>query len=193
MKGLLRPRRNYAQRCVNVFADCNQALRMEIGEIIVRHAADGNLQSGATIRQSIAAFEKHTHTAIESLEQEFASLIQSRGREWKQAMASIDTAIQGQCRSARHLLERPFRITNGRAGEPAPAGSAIDNAIDDEIRKVAEMLRKRHAAFSDGWTAPLGIPWHERHPILYAAIAAVGGSLLTAAIGAFAVLGNSPH
>lgn len=185
-----RSKRNYAQRCVDVLADSNQALRIELGEIIARHAADGLLQSGATIRRSIAAFERHTTSAVQALEQEFSALLQSRGREWKRAMDSIDTALRGQLRSARHLLERPFRIANGKAGEPAPAGSAIANAIDYELRDVGERLRKRHAAFSEGWTAPLGKPWNERHPILYAAIAAIGGALLTAGLGALAVWGN---
>ena len=182
-----RSKRNYAKRCIDVFANTNQALRIELGEIMARHAADGLLQSGATIRRAIAAFEKHTLTAVEALEQEFALFIQSRGGEWKRAMDSIDTAIRGQLHSARHLLERPFRIASGKAGEPAPAGPGIANAIDDELRGVGERLRRRHAAFSEGWTAPIGKPWHERHPIFYAAIAAIGGALLTTAVGALTV------
>jgi hypothetical protein len=180
-------KRNYAQRCVDVFAEANKAIRAELGEIIARHAADGLLQSGATIRRSIGVFEKHTLAAVETLEREFAAVVQSRGGDWKRAMETIDTAIQGQLRSATHLLERPFRLANGNPGEPVPAGSSVAKAIEDELRGVGERLRRRHAAFSEGWTAPAGKPWHERHPIVYASIAAVGGALLTAAVGALVV------
>lgn len=183
-------KRNYPLRCVNVFANANQALRVELGEIIAKHATDGLLQSGATIRRSIEAFEKHTLTAVETLQQEFAVLVQARGREWKRAMDAVEIAIAGQLSSARHLLERPFRLARGMPGEPAPAGSNIANAIDDELRGVGERLRQRHVAFSEGWTAPLGKPWNERHPILYAALAAFGGALLTAVFGALTVLQN---
>lgn len=76
-----RAKRNYTRRCVDVFTDANQALRAELGDIIAKHAAEGILQSGATIRRAIAAFEKHTLMAVEALEQEFAILLQSPGRE----------------------------------------------------------------------------------------------------------------
>lgn len=183
-------KRNYAQRCADVLAGANQALRVELGDIVARHAAEGLLRSGATIRRAIVAFERHTLTAIEALEKEFALLIQSRGREWERAMNAIDAASRGQLRSAKHLLERPFRLAKGKAGDPAPPGGAIANAIDDELRGVAERLSKRHTAFREGWTAPPGKPWHERHPILYAAFAAIAGALLTAAVGALAVWGG---
>lgn len=65
-------------------------------------------------------------------------------------MNSIDTALRGQLSSAKHLLERPFRIANGNPGEPVPAGFAVANAIDDELHAFGERLRKRHAAFSEG-------------------------------------------
>ena len=184
MKLLGGPQRNYAQRCVDVFSNTNQAVRVEVGEIIARHAADGLLQSGATIRRSIAAFENHSSSAVKLLENEFASLISARGREWSRAMLAIDQAIEGQYRSARHLLERPFRIAAGTEGTPAPNGPSIANAIDDELQRAKEKTRLEHAAFSEGWTAPMAKPWHERHPLLYALGAAIGGSILTALISA---------
>jgi hypothetical protein len=187
---LIGKRRNFPKRCVDVFTRANQALRAELGDLLVKHGADGLLQSGSTIRLSIAAFEKHTLTAVDSLEREFALLVQSRGREWKRAMDSIDEAIHGQLHSAKHLLERPFRIAAGEPGKPASAGSAIARAVDDELRGVGKRLLEWHAAFSDGWTAPPGKAWHERHPLLYAALAAVGGGLLTAAVGAFSIWGS---
>lgn len=179
---LVPSKRNYPQRCVVVFATANQGLRMEVGEIIAKHAAEGRLQSGATIRAAIRAFESHNLTAITALQQEFGNLIQSRGREWKRAMSAVDQAIEGQIRAARHLLERPFRIANGSPGYPAPSGASIDTAIDDELRGVAKRLLEQHAAFSEGWTAPVGKQWRERHPIIFGALAAVGGAILTAAI-----------
>jgi hypothetical protein len=175
-------RRNYALRCAQVFLSTNRALRIEVGEIIARNAADGLLRSGATIRASVAAFEKHTASAVALLQTEFSSLIPSRGREWKGAMGAVDQAIEGQYRSARHLLERPFTIAAGPVGTPAPNGPSIANAIDDELRSAKERAAQQHAAFSEGWTAPLAKPWHERHPILYALGAAVAGSILTAIV-----------
>ncbi len=172
-------KRNYAKRCVYVFSDVRHAIRQEVGEVIARHAADGLLRSGATIRQSISSFERHVASGTQLLQSEFASLIPSRGREWDRAMLAINEQIEGQFRSAHTVLERPFRIAAGTEGAPAEMGPSIKNSIADELRAAKERVLKNHAAFSDGWTAPIGKLWHERHPLLYALGAAVIGSILT--------------
>jgi len=174
---------NYSQRCATVMLASSRAVRMDVGEIITKHAAEELLGSGPTIRRSISTFEKQTLSAVEQLQGEFAAKVEGRGREWKKAMQAIDLAIDGQLRSATHLLERPFTIAAGTPGKPAPADSNIAAAIEDELRAVGVRLRDQHKAFSEGWTAPLGKQWHERHPLIYGALSAIGGAAIAVIVG----------
>ncbi len=179
-------KRNYNQRCVDVFATCNRNLRNELGEIIASHAAKGLLQSGSTIKRYNEAFETLTSAAVAALQTEFAAVVHDRSGEWARAIKAIGDAIEGQLYSAKHLLDRPFRIADGKPSEPAPKSGSIARAIEDELQQCAARLRSQHAAFADGWTAPLGKPWHERHPLLYAILAAIGGALIATLLNALA-------
>jgi hypothetical protein len=139
------------------------------------HSAAGRLGSGATAKASVTIFEQHTASALDQLHVEVAKRIEARGRAWSNAMGEVQMSLETAIVEGSALVGPSLRLAG------AEIGSARD-AADRLLQEAADRLREHHAAFSDGWTAPVGKTWRERHPNLWGGGAWIVGALMGALI-----------
>ena len=147
-------------------------IEAELAKMLARHAAEGKLQSGATLKESVRIWEACTRAATTKLLKEYAELVQSRGKEWRKAMSSVAESVDAQHGGAAQLLSGPFRLATGGDG-----GVAIHGAMQ-LLDAAAVDIQEEVKAFADEWTAPRPKFWHERHPIIYALASAFVGAAL---------------
>ena len=170
MKGL-------STRATEVFAAQRDAAKGELKAMHARHAAKGLLQSGATAKEGIRIAEEASAAALDQLHAEVAKILEQRGRRWTRAMTTIETALDSFTGTWREWLDPTFRLARAQDG-------AAGAAVAERLGAAAVTVQRRHAAFRDGWTAPRGKPWRERHPVLWGAAVALAGALLGQAVPA---------
>lgn len=91
------------------------------------------------------------------------------------AMSAVASALDEELSAAPILLEPSFRLAKlGRGSSRSAAQDLIDRAGDE--------LREQLSEFCEGWTAPQPKRWSERHPLIYALVLLVVGSLIGAAV-----------
>lgn len=169
---------NFQQRATANFQISRELMATEIGAMAAALSANGNLGGSVTLNRSIAIFEEESRKTLARTLEELAKLIEHRGAKWRKAIAEIKVALDEHVANAPAVLEKPLQWSRS-----APE-SAAARAVDGQIRKVAERLCAQLAEFAEGWTAPKGMPWKERHPYLDRILFMLIGAAITVA-GAF--------
>ena len=160
---------NIQARAEALFNRARSRLPTLLAEMHAEHSKLGRLQSGLTVRRSIEIFEQASKSALEDIEIQVAGSVQSRGRRWKAAFAGIEGALFSHLQTAPELL---------RASIQMGTKDGIEIALPLLDESKARLLEQLHE-FRDGWTAPSGRPWRERHAFWYAVLLLLVGALLT--------------
>jgi hypothetical protein len=176
-------------RNARVFREARRRLSLEITAITHRNAAKGLLKSGATIKEIVRAFDETTIVGVREALNGIAAVSQHAGRKRKRLLAQLQASLADQ-----HAVA--VKITR-QAIERIGLGNDFKHAVP-LIEQAKQRHRETVADFGEGWTAPAGKPWKERHPILYDALllligAAVGiaGQALTGSVFASPEAANS--
>lgn len=156
------------QRAAVVFGRAHQSVLSDAKAMHAEHSAKGLLGSGATIKRAVRIFEERSREALTQIHSDVANVIEHRGRRWTAAMADIERQLETDVSGARALLATSFTLAGANEGAANEAGLKL-------INEAGDRLRAEHAAFRDGWTAPPGKPWRERHALLYALLLLVAG------------------
>jgi hypothetical protein len=175
---VFRKTRNYSSRTSQAFVRSRERINDDLNAIFARHAKEGLLQSGTTIKRGCSAFEDRTREALRAVHGEFSANIKSRGREWDRAMTAIGEALDTQISDAAEILSKAIKVAAGTVGPgSAPTEGPAVKATYALIASAASRLREEHNAFRDGWTSEPGKEWHQRHPIAYAIALLVLGAI----------------
>jgi len=159
-------------RAVDVFTDAANRIIGDCKEIAADHTVKGILQSGATARRTVAAFDTRSKEGLHQVLREVANRVDHRGRRWRKEMAEVEKALNEHILLAPELLGNSFRLVGTSAGDGR-------NAADQLIEWSAQEQRKEFAAFRDGWTSPRSRPWRERHATPYAIILILIGAAVS--------------
>jgi len=146
-------------------------LTQEIDAIFARHASIGLLKSGGTIKALVRALDDTTAGAINDGLNGIARVTEHAGRKRKRLVDDLKDSLEDHYKTAEGTIR--FAI------EKIGLGDDFKHAVP-LIERAKRRHRERIADFDEGWTAPVGKPWNERHPVYFALLIA----LLSAAIGA---------
>ena len=158
-------------RAVDLFTSAANRTLNDCRAILAEQSANGALRSGNTAKRAVDAFAVRTSEALDQILDEVARRVEHRGRRWRKEMGEVRRALNEHLASAPEVLETAFKAAG------ADQGSKND-ALMSLLERDAAELRKRHAAFRDGWTAPLGKRWQERHPVWYALALVIFGAVV---------------
>jgi hypothetical protein len=165
-------RHDFTSRATSKFEEARDRISTDIRSIIAQRAANGTLQSGATAKEAIKAFEAQSETSLEELLAEVSKLETARGAKWDRTFNAIEGALDDHIGLAPQVLEKPFRVAGAIGGTVAAA------SVQKLLAQSGDNLRNRLAAYRVGWTAPAPERWIERHPVVYAAALASAGAIL---------------
>lgn len=167
--------RDFSDRASGVFRQARDSISEDCRQMHAEHSAKGLLGSGATAKRAISIFKDRMSEALDQILEEIAKVVEHRGRRWSAAMSAVASALDEELLAAPILLEPSFRLARlGRGSSRRAAQDLIDRAADE--------LRKQLSEFCEGWTAPPPRRWPERHPLIYALMLVVVGSLIGAAV-----------
>jgi len=115
-----------------------------------------------------------TQRALDACFTAFPNRVQSRGRAWDSGTAQIEAALKRHLELGPELLAAEMQTRNPSWSADAPI---LREHFDPKAQELLESARE----FREGWTAPPGKHWHERHPMWWAAILLVLGAIAGAA------------
>lgn len=167
--------KDYRSRATDILRQAQDRVSADCRQMHAEHSAKGLLASGSTAKRAVSIFQERMSEALTQILGEIAKIIEHRGREWSAAMSAVASALDEELSAAPALLEPSFRLA--RVGEGS-AQSAAHALID----RASQELRQQLSEFSEGWTAPEPKRWSERHPLLYAVMLLVAGSLIGAMV-----------
>jgi len=133
-------------------------LTREIDTVIQRNAAAGCLKSGATIKALVQAVHSTTAEAVDEALKGIGTVTEHPGRKRQRLLEELERALEGHEGTA----EGTIQVAIERIG----LGGDFRHALP-LIEEGRRRQRERIADFAEGWTAPVGKPWKERHPLLY--------------------------
>lgn len=136
------------------------------------HAARGLLGSGTTIIRALEIYEARMAGALGQVMTEAANHIEHRGRRWDKAMRRIGTALEEKAGNTDQVFDKALRLARAR--------DSARRAFEVRRNETFERLENQLIEFREGWTAPREKPWNERHPIWYAALMLVAGTIIGA-------------
>jgi hypothetical protein len=163
------------RRAAVLFSQAREAIDTECRAMHAEHSAKGLLGSGATAKRAVAIFASQLSKALNQAMAEVAMQVEHRGKAWTVAMAVLSKGLETQIAGAQEVLAPSFRL----ARLPGPSAQ---KAVQDLIDKCGDDLREELRAFEEGWTAPKAKGWSERHPVAYAILLLLLGSLVGAII-----------
>lgn len=155
-----------------VFAQAQGAFRKEIQAIFARHSLAGRLQSGATVRVIVNATDEPTVAALNELLEGIGAVTEHQGTKRKRFLEQLQGDLGNHHAAVRDIAREAI--------ERAGLGRNYEQAVP-----LLEALEEKHRAaisdFSEGWTAPAGKQWKDRHPILFALVIAFVSAVFGAA------------
>lgn len=152
-----------------VFREAMRRLAREIDAIVHRNAAAGCLKSGATIKALVQAVHSTTAEAVEESLKGIGIVTEHPGRKRQRLLEELEKALEGHERTA----EGTIQVAIERIG----LGGDFKHALP-LIEEGRRRRRERIADFAEGWTAPVGKPWKERHPFFYDSLLLLIGAAL---------------
>lgn len=163
------PRDNGAARNERVFGEAMRRLTREMDAIIHRHAAAGILKSGATIKALVAAMHSTTSEAVDEILRGIGAMTEHAGKKRGALLAHLAESLEAHQTTAEGTIQ--FAIEKiGLGGDFQHAAPSIATSRRRHQEKIAD--------FTEGWTAPAGKPWKERHPYLYDLALLLAGAVI---------------
>ena len=166
MLGSKSVRQKAAVRYVRLFAGASREFDQRMRAIVAAQAAKGLLQSGATIRAAVRATSEVTNAALSDALAGIARTTEHAGNKREAMLAQLVESL-----AAHHA-----------AIEASAAAALTKIGLGNDVHHAAPHFaseRARHAEliadFREGWTAPAGKRWNERHPILFVVVTALIG------------------
>jgi hypothetical protein len=145
-------------RNARLFREARRRLSLEIKVITNRNAAKGLLKSGGTIKEIVRAFDETTIVGLRAALDGIAVVSQHAGGRRKRLLQQLQASLADQhaeaVQIARQAIERIGLGDDFKHAEPL-------------IEEAKQRHRETIADFGEGWTAPAGKPWKERHPFFY--------------------------
>lgn len=160
------------ERNDRVFRRAMRRFTQEIDSIFARHAAAGHLKSGGTIRALVRAMDDTTAAAINDGLNGIAAMTEYSSGKRKRLIDEFTESLNAHHETAIGVIQ----IAVERIG----LVSDFEHA-SPMIEQAKRQHRERMADFAEGWTAPVGRRWPERHPIVFALVSAAVGAALGAA------------
>lgn len=159
-------------RAARLFGKAIEAEQHQIKAVLADHSAKGLLKSGVTIKRSVAAYEETTSAALAEALAGIAKRTDKRGWKWKDMIAEVEGRLE------QHMSDGPARLkkTLLLAHEN---GLALAEPL---FAKANRNLRNQIHEYREGWSAPAGKAWIERHPVVYALLSALVGAALSQAV-----------
>ena len=158
--------RQASARYERLFREARRQFDLEVKAIVARHAADGQLQPGKTIKVVVRALDDATLAAISDALAGIAAVTDHAGAKRKRLLNALTESLL-----AHHVLileEARAQVKKlGLGSDFRPAIPPIWAARERHDEKITD--------FREGWTAPAGKPWKDRHPIIFALIVALIG------------------
>lgn len=146
------------ERNERVFREAMRRLTREMDSIIARNAAVGLLKSGATIKALVQAMHSTTAEAVVEILRGIGAVTEHAGKKRQRLVEQLIAGLEAHETTAEGTIQ--FAI------EKIGLGNDFKHAAP-----LIATSRRRHretiANFAEGWTAPAGKPWKERHPFLY--------------------------
>jgi hypothetical protein len=157
------------KRNERVFSEAMRRLTREMDAIIHRHAAAGILKSGATIKALVAAMHSTTADAVDEILRGIGAVTEHAGKKRAALLFQLNQNLEAHQTTAEGTIQ--FAIEKiGLANDFQHAAPSIATSRRRHQEKIAD--------FSEGWTAPVGKPWKERHPFLYeGALVLIGAAI----------------
>lgn len=156
----------------------------EVGEALdalrAKHAAEGLLQSGATIKRAVAIFREIALTTTDHALEQIDRRIEHRGRKWRSMVNDVEAAAERYFTCHHPELEKTLLLASRTGTHDAAA--LINNVHRDMMEKIS--------AYREGWTAPRHKQWIERHPVQYAVALLIAGALVGEGIKAIIETAN---
>jgi hypothetical protein len=140
------------------FAQCQQGLAVALRDLVVRQSKDGMAKSGSTLRQAVKLFEEHSSRTLDACTKDIGGHVDDRGKRWRSMLTDLRAALDAHIAQAPNLLSKTALMVG-------PDGPERVNVL---LERASPRLRQQFSDFADGWTAPKGKSWRERHPITYA-------------------------
>lgn len=162
-----------AARYERVFREAMRGLTREIDTIFARNAAAGCLKSGATIKALVQAMHSTTADALNEALRGIGAVTEHAGRKRQGLLEQLGKSLEAHQQTA----EGTIQIAIERIG----LGGDFQHALP-LIEQSRRRQREQIADFAEGWTAPAGKRWKERHPFVYDAPLLLIGALIGAAI-----------
>jgi hypothetical protein len=162
-----------AARNERIFREAMRRLTREMDAIFARNAAAGCLKSGATIKALVQAMNSTTADALNEALRGIGAVTESAGRKRQGLLEQLRESLAAHQRTA----EGTIQVAIERIGLGADFGHALP-LIEQSRRRQEEQI----IDFAEGWTAPAGKRWKERHPYIYDALLLIIGGLIGAAI-----------
>lgn len=166
---MTRQERSATARHARLFREAERRLELQIKAITHRNAARGLLQSGATIKEIVRVLDESAVLAVTEALDGIAAITEHAGRQRKRLLEQLRTDL-----AAHHLAVREIAA---KAIERIGLGSDFPHALP--LIEEAELRhREKIIDFGEGWTAPAGKPWKERHPFFYDGLLLMIGAAL---------------
>lgn len=152
-------------RSARLFAEAAAVEGEKINAMLAEHSKCGRLRSGVTIQRAVAIVGEATNDALGTALDGIAKRTEARGRLWRSMIGEVEVEL------GAHLDAAPTRIH--KTLQMVPDGERLAEPL---FQTVKQDMSNRVAEYREGWVAPTGRGWHERHPIAYAiALVILGG------------------
>jgi hypothetical protein len=161
-----------AKRNDRVFTEAMRRLTREMDAIIHRHAAAGILKSGATIKALVQAMHSTSAEAVDEILRGIGAMTEHAGKKRQRMLEQLTTSLEAHQSTAEGTIQ--FAI------ERIGLGSDFKHA-KPMIWTSRRRLREAIDNFAEGWTAPAGKPWKERHPYVFEVLLLLIGAAIAVA------------
>ena len=159
MTGVKSARRRAALRFNRLFEMASRNFDERMRAIVASQAAKGLLQSGATIRAAVRAASDVTNEAVIEALAGISRATEHVGRKRDAMLDALAEALE-----VHHVaIKAEVEAALGKVG----LGNDVRHA-DPHFAAEAARHRELVEDFKEGWTAPAGKRWNERHPLLFA-------------------------
>jgi hypothetical protein len=159
-----------------IFTEHHHALLQRLAAITADHAAKGLLKSGATAKRYNQAMQDELITAIGEALELVSKKTDHAGRKRTRMLDHLRVQVRHAGKYYGDSLAGKVNMVVGASGD---ANAAFEQLRRDSLKRALDEVDK----YDDGLTAPKDVRWHQRHPILTGAVAA----LITAIVGTIVV------
>jgi hypothetical protein len=158
------------ERSRRVFAQSSENIIKHLDYMLREQSSKGCLKSGSTIKQAVQIFHGQSSEALGRCLDSAANRIDQRGWRWRSSLREVRSELDKHIASAPSLLRKTLLIAEPDKGP---------DLAQPLLKEVGEKLHTQLHDFAEGWTAPKGKNWIERHPFWYSVFMIAIGVILS--------------